>query len=175
LADLLSEYLKRGFTDIVSVDSSSKESGDWHGTERNHETIVAKRGTECFRATGYAIDEFGPGGQHSAEITSEQIITREEYDALAIGRQTMDTPKVRQEFNQREFGFQKAREVKGLLEAEAPICPIHEKPMKLRRGPNAYFFGCPRYQRQQCAEIKWLTPAQKALAKETPWLANVLD
>jgi hypothetical protein len=160
---LLDEYLRRGYSDIVLLEGDHSERGDWYGTETSTQTVVAKRGAEFVRVSGVEKHTFGPKGKHNADIVREQQITREEYETLSDGNPFLDSAAIRSSFEEKTVGFEQARSVKKELESDAPNCPVHNKPMKLARGPKAYFFGCSRY--PKCLEKRWLTPTQKAQAE----------
>jgi ssDNA-binding Zn-finger/Zn-ribbon topoisomerase 1 len=170
---LMDEYLKIGLSEIICIESTETEKQDWHGTETSEQQIIAKQGLDFVRVSGFEKHTFGPRARHNASISQPQRITREEYEQLATGKTKLDSPEIRQEFLEREAGFEKARSVKDNLESEAPTCPTHGKQMHLARGPKEYFFGCIHH--PKCSEKAWLTPAQKDKARQAPYLTNVLD
>jgi hypothetical protein len=157
------EYIRAGYKDIVIVDSSEEEKGDWHGTEKHYETAVARRGDNFVQLRSYEMKEFGPGGSHDLSI-APAAITRKEYEAAAKGRKVVDTPEVRARFEKWEKDARLAETIKSSLEGQAPECEDHTRKMRLVRGPKQYFWGCPKY--PKCRNIKWLSDDQKKIAKK---------
>lgn len=159
MPSLLDDYLLRGYSDIVLINSESHEEKDFHGTERGTETVVARKGALFIRASGFEQNQYGPGGNSYCEIRGEEEITREEYERLSSGRSTLDTSEERQKYIARKA----SEDMRAQLEKDAPACPEHGVPMKLRKGPNQFFFVCPK-----CSYKARLSPQQKALANSVP-------
>jgi len=160
----LDTYLQRGYSDIFLVGGGPNSQADnWHQTEKDTEVVVARKGTEFVRATCAVTSEIRPGSNSEAEITQEDIITREEYERLASGRSIMDQPEDRKRFAERES----AAQARAMIEGDAPKCPDHEKRMKLRHGRFGFFFECTR-----CRRKTSLNAEQKRLADGTPALSK---
>lgn len=158
---LVREYLRLGYSNIVVLSSRSEEKSDFHATEYTWETIIARKGEAFVRAEVFEKKEFGPGGDHRVDVNPEEI-SEAEYRELAKDKAIVDDEKLRSEVLNLERKRAEAKRIRDSLEANAPTCPSHNIPMKLVRGPKAYFWGCPKY--KKCNEKHWLTDEQKTIA-----------
>jgi hypothetical protein len=159
MRDFLQEYLERGYHSIVRLNWGLHEETGGFQTETETEESVAKTADGRFvRISAQSVRDYDPGAGAPEVSVSESYIDEGVYRRATDGKPLLDTPEVRDAFQQKkakQLGYRQ------LLES-APRCPQHDFKMKIKPGRYGPFWSCPKYS-GGCRQKQNLSSVQKAL------------
>jgi tRNA(Ile2) C34 agmatinyltransferase TiaS len=160
----LREYVLMGLTEIAVLEASFKESDAGYGSHQATATTVARKGKEFVKMSVSEHATFGFGGKNRFRITSETIITGDEYHKLSEGRELIDNPEDVNRVQAEQAALQRRFELENKLSEAAPKCRVCGGVMTSRSGRYGPFWGCNKY--PKCDETAKMLPEQRRWYKE---------
>jgi hypothetical protein len=144
VSEFLSEYLRRGLSDIVVLSHDSEEETTGYEYRHVREEVVARKDGKSVRMSLHQETKYGPRSGVDIDVAQTEIPDAE-YQRLTKDRDVIDTPDRHQDYQKQRERNDRRAELKQQLEGIAPACSVCGGKLQPKSGKYGPFWSCSKF------------------------------